>query len=98
VNSTIRADDNAVVSRMRAPAAGVKRLDLEHQVRVGGELQPEARPEDVPLDPDTGEVLSMPAPAFWPAWAAGIRRGWIYIQQSPIVPPHGRDGGFHQAE
>src|SRR5215510_9569393 len=36
VNCTIRADDAAVISRLRAPLAGVKRLDLV-RARAGGE-------------------------------------------------------------
>jgi hypothetical protein len=61
VNCTIRADDDAVVSRLRAPLAGVKRLDF---VRVRGGGEPEERLADVPFDPETGEVLVIPSAAW----------------------------------
>lgn len=64
VNCTIRAEDDAVVSRMRAPLAGVKRLDVVQRLRVGEAEETEVRLEDVPFDPDSGEVLSVP-PAAW---------------------------------
>jgi hypothetical protein len=60
VNCTIRAADDAVVSRLRAPLAGVKRLDF---VRMrGGE--PEERLADVPFDAEAGEVLVIPSAAW----------------------------------
>jgi hypothetical protein len=61
VNCTIRAEDDAVISRLRAPLAGVKRLDLV-RAREGGE--PEARVADVPFDAETGEVLVIPSAAW----------------------------------
>jgi hypothetical protein len=61
VNCTIRADDDAVVSRIRAPLAGVKRLDVV-RVRDGG--GPEVRLADVPFDAETGELLMIPSPAW----------------------------------
>jgi anti-sigma factor RsiW len=64
VNCTIRPEDDAVVSRMRAPLAGVKRLDVVQRLRVGEADETEVRLEDVPFDPDSGEVLSVP-PAAW---------------------------------
>jgi hypothetical protein len=57
VNCTIRADDDAVVSRVTAPLAGVKRLDAVEGMRIGDVEGPEARLEDIPFDPDAGEVL-----------------------------------------
>jgi hypothetical protein len=63
VDCTIAADEDAVVSRIRAPLAGVKRLDLLQRVAVGGVEQPEVRLEDVPFDPRSGEVLFIPPPA-----------------------------------
>jgi hypothetical protein len=60
VNCTIRADDDAVISRIRAPLAGVTRLDV---VRMrGGE--PEVRLADVPFDAETGEVLMIHSAAW----------------------------------
>ena len=64
VNCTIRADEDAVVSRIRAPLAGVKRLDAVRRVEVGGVEQPEVRLEDVPFDPASGEVLFIPSAAW----------------------------------
>jgi hypothetical protein len=61
VNCTIRADDAAVVSRLRAPLAGVQRLDL---VRAGGGGEPEERVADVPFDARSGEVLVIPSAAW----------------------------------
>ena len=58
---TIRADDDAVVSRLRAPLAGVARVDMLHRVEIGGVTQDEARVEDLPFDPAAGELLFIPA-------------------------------------
>jgi hypothetical protein len=60
VNCTIAAEDDAVVSHIRAPLAGVKRLDV---VRVVGDV-PEQRIIDVPFDAAAGEVFMLP-PAAW---------------------------------
>jgi hypothetical protein len=62
VNCTIRADDDGVLSHIRAPLAGAKRVDVVRRVRVGGE-QLEDRVADVPFDPAAGEVLFIPAAA-----------------------------------
>ena len=61
VNCTIRADDDAVVSRLRAPLAGVKRLDVV-RMQDGGESK--ERLADVPFDAETGEVLMIPSAAW----------------------------------
>lgn len=61
VNCTIRADDDAVVSRVRAPLAGVGRLDV---VSTQGAGTPEVRLADVPFDAMTGEVLIIPSAAW----------------------------------
>ncbi|HQW37639.1 MAG TPA: hypothetical protein PLK52_00975 [Usitatibacteraceae bacterium] len=60
VNCTIRADDDAVVSRLRAPLAGVKRLDVVRAQEAG----PEERIADVPFDAAAGEVLLVPSAAW----------------------------------
>lgn len=60
VNCTLRADEDAVVSRIRAPLAGVKRVDALRRVSVGGVDEPEERVADVPFDPAAGEVLFLP--------------------------------------
>jgi hypothetical protein len=73
VNCTIRADDDAVVSRIRAPLAGVKRLDVV-RVRDGG--GPEVRLADVPFDAERGEVLWIPSAAWlktMPAFTTRMR-------------------------
>ena len=61
VNCTIRDDDDAVVSRLRAPLADVERLDVV-RTRVGDEG--EQRMADVPFDAETGEVLIVPSPSW----------------------------------
>ena len=63
VNCTLRADEDAVVSRLRAPLAGVTRLDALQRLEVAGVATPEVRVEDVPFDPESGEVLFVPMPA-----------------------------------
>ena len=63
VNCTIRADDDAVLSHMRAPLAGVKRVDVLRRVSIGGRQEREERVADVPFDPTAGEVLFIPTPA-----------------------------------
>ena len=63
VNCTLRADEDAVVSRLLAPLAGVTRLDALQRLEVGGVAGPEVRVEDVPFDPASGEVLFVPMPA-----------------------------------
>lgn len=60
VSCTIRAEDDAVVSRLRAPLAGVKRLDVLQRVVVRGAEVHASRIEDVPFDPVAGEVLHVP--------------------------------------
>jgi hypothetical protein len=60
VNCTICADDDAVISRIRAPLADVRRLDVVN-MRVGA---PDDRLVDVPFDAETGEVLIIPSAAW----------------------------------
>jgi hypothetical protein len=61
VACTIRADDDAVVGRMQLPLAGVRRVDALERLELGdGRLQ-QRRLEDVPFDPDAGEVLNLPS-------------------------------------
>ena len=64
VQCTLRADEDGVVSRLRAPLGGVKRIDLVERVEVGGVVQPETRLEDVPFDAAAGEVLLLPSAAL----------------------------------
>lgn len=54
VNCTIAQADDFVVSRLEAPLAGVRRVDV---------VTSHGRFEDVPFDAEAGEVLVCPAPA-----------------------------------
>jgi len=62
VNCTITAEDDAVVSRLSAPLAGVKRLDALHSVEIGGRTESQ-RVQDLPFDAQAGEVLLAPSAA-----------------------------------
>ena len=59
VSCTFRAGDDAVVSHVRAPLAGVKRVDMLQRLELGG-VEEEVRLEDVPFDPASGEVVFLP--------------------------------------
>jgi hypothetical protein len=61
VACTIRADDDAVVSRLQAPLAGVKRVDALQSLDLGDGHVQEWRVEDVPFDAHAEEVLSLPS-------------------------------------
>jgi len=63
VACTIRADDDAVVGRMQVPLAGVKRVDALQSLDLGDGRVQQWRVEDVPFDPDAGEVLYLPSAA-----------------------------------
>ena len=63
VACTICADDDAVVGRMRASLAGVKRVDALQRLDLGDGRVQQRRVEDVPFDPDAGEVLHLPSAA-----------------------------------
>ena len=60
---TIRADEDAVVSRIRAPLTGVARVDMVTGIEVGDVAQGDVRAEDVPFDAAAGEVVFIPPPA-----------------------------------
>lgn len=60
VQCTIDAADDFVLSRLEAPLAGVRRLDLELLDALGAARD---RLEDIPFDPAAGEVLVLPAAA-----------------------------------
>lgn len=66
VNCTITAEDDAVVSRLQTPLAGVKRVDALRTLELGGKIE-RRRAEDVPFDPAAGEVLFVP-------WVAELRK------------------------
>ena len=61
VACTIRADDDAVVGRMQVSLAGVKRVDTLQSLDLGDGRVQHWRVEDVPFDPDAGEVLTLPS-------------------------------------
>lgn len=61
VACTIRADDDAVVGRMRVPLAGVKRVDALQSLDLGDGHVQQWRLEDVPFDPNAEEMLSLPS-------------------------------------
>jgi hypothetical protein len=63
VACTIRADDDAVVGRMRARLDGVRRLDVVQSIDVGDGRPRQWRVEDVPFDPRAGELLTLPSAA-----------------------------------
>ncbi len=69
VNCTIKESDDFVVSRLAAPLAGVRRVDL---VTAGGRL------EDVPFDPAAGEVLVCPTPA-------ALKRAGAHVDRVSLV-------------
>lgn len=81
VHCTIAADDDAVVSRLKAPLAGIGRLDLVSMTERG-ELH--FRLEDIPFDPDAGEVIFCPA-------AAALKRRSAYIDHVRLLAV-GEDG------
>ena len=60
VHCTIRAEDDAVVSRLKAPLAGARRVDALKSIEMGGKLE-RWRVEDVPFDAQAGEVLFSPS-------------------------------------
>ncbi len=61
VACTMRADDDAVVGRMQVPLAGVRRVDALQSLDLGDGRVQQWRAEDVPFDPDAGEVLTLPS-------------------------------------
>jgi hypothetical protein len=62
VECTLRAEDDGVVSTVEASLAGVERLDMLLRVEVGDHVV-ERRVEDVPFDPDAGELIVLPPAA-----------------------------------
>ena len=83
VNCTITKEDDAVVSRFKAPLAGVKRVDALATREAGGRLE-RWRVEDVPFDAAAGEVLLTPS-------AAELRRLPAFIERVQILAVE--DGG-----
>jgi hypothetical protein len=63
VDCTIRADEDAVAGRMRVPLAGVKRLDILGTLEIEGRQIERWRSEDVPFEPGSDEVVTLPSAA-----------------------------------
>jgi hypothetical protein len=74
VNCAVAAADDFVVSRLAAPLAGVKRLDVYSSVEGG----PAKLFRDVPFDPTAGEVLVLPA-------AAPLKKMPTHVQRLRLV-------------
>lgn len=91
VNCTIRADDDAVISRLRAPLAGVERLDV---VRLQDRGEPGVRLFDVPFDPSAGEVLLIPSNAWLKTMPAFTMRMRLIATSRGVETPLG-DYTFH---
>ena len=78
VDCTIRADEDAVVGRMRVPLAGVKRLDILNTVEVEGREVMRMRAEDVPFEPGSDEVVTLPSAAALKKMPANIGRVQLF--------------------
>lgn len=74
VNCTIAASDDFVVSRLAAPLAGVKRLDVYSSIEGG----PAKVFHDVPFDPAAEELLVLPA-------AAPLKKMPAHVQRMRLV-------------
>jgi anti-sigma factor RsiW len=61
VACTMRAEDDAVVSRLQAPLDGVTRVDVVQSVDLGDGHVRQWRLADVPFDPQGAEVISLPS-------------------------------------
>ena len=87
VACTICADDDAVVGRMRAPLAGVTRLDAVQSVDLGDGRIQQWRLQDVPFDPSADEVLVLPsAAALRKAPAHTLRIQLVAVEESGERP------------
>lgn len=58
VNCTLAPEDDLLVSHLEAPLQGVERLDALVQVSIEPDVQ--HRLQDIPFDPQLGEVLYLP--------------------------------------
>lgn len=74
VSCTLASDDDAVVSRVRAPLGAAKRVDALWRVDVAGAPEAQVRLEDVPFDAASGEVLFMPSSALLRGMPAHTQR------------------------
>jgi RNA polymerase sigma-70 factor (ECF subfamily) len=78
VDCTIRADEDAVAGRMRVPLAGVKRLDIVRTIEVEGRQVGRWRAEDVPFEPETDEVVTLPSAAALKTMPANTARVQLF--------------------
>jgi hypothetical protein len=78
VDCTIRADEDAVVGRMRVPLAGVKRLDILRTIEVEGREVGRMRAEDVPFEPGSDEVVTLPSAAALKRMPANTARVQLF--------------------
>jgi hypothetical protein len=78
VSCTIASDDDAVVSRVRAPVANARRVDALWRIELAGMPDHDVRLEDVPFDATSGEVLFMPG-------AAALRKMPAHTQRLRLV-------------
>lgn len=63
VHCTITAQDDAVIGRMQAALTDVRRLDAVQILDLGEGHERSLRIKDLPFDPNSEEVISMPAAA-----------------------------------
>lgn len=71
VDCTMARDDDAVLTRVRAPLAGVQRLDILEDIDDG---RHNLELHDVPFDPGAGEVLFILPPAALKKMPAHVAR------------------------
>jgi hypothetical protein len=89
VACTIHADDDAVVGRIRAPLADAKRVDALQSLDLGDGRVQQWRLEDVPFDPDAGEVLLLPSAAVLKQLPAHTFRVQLVAVDGPGERPLG---------
>jgi hypothetical protein len=94
VNCTVAPDDDLLVSYLEAPLEGVQRLDAVTQ----WSLEPgvEHRLEDVPFDPQAGEVLYLPKIAAVKELPENTLRVRLLAVESGKAREIGRYAFFHR--
>jgi hypothetical protein len=63
---------------MRVPLAGVKRLDIVRSIEVEGRQVGRWRAEDVPFEPETDEVVTLPSAAALKTMPANTARVQLF--------------------
>ena len=94
VNCTVAPDDDLLVSHLEAPLEDVQRLDAVTE----WSLEPgvEHRLEDVPFDPQAGEVLYLPKIAAVEEMPENILRVRLLAVESGSAREIGRYAFFHR--